>query len=354
MASRIKVAVLGATGLVGQRFIQILSKHPWFEVAYLAASERSVGRKYRDVTKWIVENNLPEDIGEMVVERIDADKIKEEGIEIVFSALPSNVALDIEVELAKKGLLVFSNASPLRLEKDVPLINGEVNPEHLGVVETQRRVRGWGGVIVKNPNCSTAILTLAVKPLLDEFGLRRIIVTTMQAVSGAGLRGVASIEIIDNIIPFIEKEEWKIENETRKILGRLVDGFIEPLDVNVYATTTRVPVVDGHLEVVYLETSRSIDVEQAINTLEEFRGVPQDMKLPTAPEKPIIVRREVDRPQPRLDRLAGGGMSVVVGRIEAKERNMLRMVVLGHNTIRGAAGAAVLAAELYCKFYGLV
>ncbi len=355
MASRLRAAVLGATGIVGQRFIQLLHNHPWIELAYLAASERSTGKRYGEAATWVLEEPMPEDMAEMEVRPIDPEEMRREGVELVFSALPSSVAKEVEIELARRGFMVFSNASPMRLDPDIPLVNGEVNPDHLKLVETQRRRRGWSGVIVKNPNCSTAILTLPLKPLHDIYGVRRVLVATMQAVSGAGLRGVPSMVILDNLIPFIEGEEWKIENESRKILGRLEGDHVEPAGFEVYATTTRVPVLDGHTEVVYVELEKQPgDAEEVMRVLEGFRGLPQELGLPTAPPKPVVVRRERDRPQPRLDRLEGRGMSVVVGRVELKASRLLRMVLLGHNTIRGAAGAAILAAELYLKTQGLV
>jgi len=356
LVERVRVAVLGVTGVVGQRFVQLLSNHPWFEIAYLAASEASAGKRYFEAVEWVVEGPLPQPVGDMVLGPPDPNAIPRD-VEVVFSALPSGVAAGIEVELAKRGFTVVSNASPMRLDGDVPLVNPEVNWEHLRLVEVQRKRRGWRGCIIKNPNCTTAILTLSLKPLVDAFGLRRVIVTTLQAVSGAGLRGVPSMAVIDNVIPYIEGEEEKVRRESRKILGRLAGEGVEEYPVEISATTTRVPVLDGHLESVHVELREPAGVEEAAEVMAGFRSKPQELGLPTAPEKPIVVRREPDRPQPRLDRLEGGGMSVVVGRLEEAHglgRGWLKYVVLGHNAVRGAAGAAVLIAELYLKLEGLV
>ncbi len=292
----------------------------------------------------------------MIVESIDPEKMPRD-IDIVFSALPSDIAADIEIALARRGFVVVSNSSPLRLEPDIPLINPEVNWEHLKLLEVQKRRRGWSGAIIKNPNCSTAILTLSLKPVYDAYGLRKVIVTTLQAVSGAGLRGVPSMLIIDNVIPFIKGEEEKIENESRKILGELRGDEVKWAEISIAATTTRVPVLDGHLESVFVELEKSATPEDLMDVMSSFRSFPQELSLPTAPRRPIVVRHEIDRPQPRLDRLEGRGMSVVVGRVRKVPQlgeTWLRYVVLGHNTIRGAAGVAVLIAELYAKIVGLV
>ena len=351
---KIPVAVLGATGLVGQRFIEILSKHPWFEVEYVAASERSAGLKYADAVNWVLSKEIPESVANLVVGSVyDVP----DNIEIVFSALSSSIAEPIEVSLARRGFTVVSNASPLRMEPDIPLLNPEVNHDHINLLKVQRRRRTWKGYILKNPNCTTAILTLSLAPILNEYGIEQLMVTTMQAISGAGLRGASAYLITDNIIPYIKKEEVKVMTETRKILGKLSKGGkVEPLNLPIAVTTTRVPVLDGHMEVVYIKTSNEVKSSEIMDTLENFKSLPQELKLPTAPSKPVIVRKEKDRPQPRLDRLAGNGMSVTVGRVEEMEElgdKWIRYVVLGHNTIRGAAGTAVLIAELYAKTMGL-
>lgn len=347
---RYKVCVLGATGLVGQRMVSILSMHPWFNVEILAASERSAGKKYREAVKWIIDEPFPENLGDIVVSKIDAEMIAKEMPDIVFSALPSSVALNIELELLKRGITVVSNASPLRMEPDVPVLNPEVNADHIELVKYQKN-RGWKGIVAKVPNCSTAILTLALKPIMDEFGIKRVIVSTMQALSGAGFKGVPSMAILDNVIPYIEKEEEKVEIETLKILGKLKEDQVEFADVKVSASCHRVMVLDGHMEVVFVETVKKADVDQVKEALREFKGNKiKDLNLPSAPNKPIVVRDEPDRPQPRLDRKEGKGMSIVVGRIrEDKALNGIKFIVLGHNTIRGAAGTAILIGELMAK-----
>ncbi|HIQ55316.1 MAG TPA: aspartate-semialdehyde dehydrogenase [Pyrodictium sp.] len=349
MGDKLRAAILGATGLVGQVFVKLLSEHPLFEISYLAASEKRVGKRYGDEVRWVLNSDIPEQVRDLVLDSLDPDKIKNAGIDVVFSALPSNVAGSIEIELAKKGLTVVSNASPLRLEPDVPLVIPEINWEHMKLLEVQRRRRGWNGAIVKNSNCTTAILVLSLKPLMDLAGLDEIYVATMQAVSGAGYSGVPSVVIIDNIIPFIEKEEAKIVNESKKILGRLAGDHVVPADFKIYATTTRVPVIHGHLEVVYTRLRREVEIEEVVKAWLQFRGVPQEVGAWLAPQQPIIVRQELDRPQPRLDRDAGLGMAVSVGRFEMLENRLLRYIVLGHNLIRGAAGNTILIAELMAR-----
>jgi len=344
------VCVLGATGIVGQRFVSLLADHPWFKLEILTASEKYVGRRYGEVVNWVIDDPLPEHVREIRVSSVSPDTIVRERPDIVFSALPSDIALKIEVELLKKGISVVSNASPMRMEPDVPLLNPEVNADHLELVRQQSR-RGWKGILAKVPNCSTAILTLALKPIADELGIRRVVVSTMQAVSGAGLRGVPSAAIIDNIIPYIKDEEEKIEKETLKILGSIEEGRVKYAEVAITASCHRVAVLDGHLEAVFIETSRRVSAEEVKEVLREFKGNKiKGLNLPTAPKNPVIIREESDRPQPRLDRKAGKGMSVVLGRIrEDKVLNGVKFVVLGHNTIRGAAGTAVLIAELITK-----
>lgn len=333
---KLRAYVIGATGLVGQRYVQLLAEHPWFELVGVAASERSAGKRYGDIN-WVLETPLPEKAAELKIDKLDVDSVPK--VDVVFSALPSEVAAKVEPELARRGYLVVSNSSNMRLEPDIPLVIPEVNPRDLELLREQRK-RGWSGGIIKKPNCSTTILDLPLKPILDEFGIVRLHVVTMQAVSGAGFSGVASMAILDNLIPYIRGEEEKIVNETKKIFRR---------DLEIYATTTRVPVVDGHTEVVYVDTERDFDIEGVLELMAKFRGLPQELGLPTAPEAPIIVTKNPDRPQPRLDRMAGNGMSVVVGRARKLGARKLAFVVLGHNTIRGAAGNAILATELLIK-----
>jgi aspartate-semialdehyde dehydrogenase len=343
-----KVAILGATGAVGQRFIQLLQNHPWFEIGVLAASERSADKKYREACNWILESEIPDDIGEMTVVDANVKSVEKAGnIDIVFSSLPANVASQVEEEFAKK-YPVFSKASAHRLKEDVPLIIPEVNPDHLTLVSIQKKRRGWNGFISTDPNCSTIQLAITLKPLM-AFGVKRVVVSTMQALSGAGYPGVASLDIIDNVIPYIQSEEEKIELETLKILGKFDGVKVHPANIQISASCNRVDVKDGHLECIFVELETKPNVEEVKEAFESFRGEPQELKLPSAPENPIIVRDEPNRPQPRFDRDLGGGMSIVVGRIRHDPVLTIKYICLGHNTIRGAAGAALLSAELAAK-----
>lgn len=346
--SKRKVAVLGATGAVGQRFVQLLSGHPWFKVEVLAASERSAGKKYVDAARWILDSEMPEEVKKMIVVETDLDSVEAAGdIDLVFSSLPANLAGAIEEIYAEK-YPVFSKASAHRMEEDVPLLIPEVNPEHLALIPLQKRRRGWKGFISTDPNCSTIQAAITLKPLMT-FGLKRVLISTMQALSGAGYPGVASLDTIDNVIPYISNEEEKMESETLKILGSFKNGSIQRADIKVSASCNRVSVKDGHLESIFAELSEEVNTSEVKETLESFEGVPQQLNLPSAPEHPIIVRDELDRPQPRFDRYAGGGMSVVVGRIRRDPVLSVKYMCLGHNTIRGAAGAAILSAELAVK-----
>ncbi len=345
---RLKVALLGATGMVGQRFVKLLANHKMFEIAVLAASSRSAGKKYRDAVHWCIEGDLPEEVADMRVVKVELENvIKEDRIDLVFSAVPSEVAREVEPEFAKVGIPVISDASAYRMEEDVPILIGEVNSDHLKLVKRQAR-RGWKAFIVTSPNCTSNALILSLKPLKDHFGIRRILVSTMQALSGAGWTGVPSMAIIDNVIPYIRNEEEKVEREALKILGEFDGERIIPADFKISASCHRVNVLEGHLETVFVELKSKADPEEVKKVMRSFRGRPQELKLPTAPEQPIIVRDEPDRPQPRLDRYAGSGMSIVVGRIRRDPvlENGIKFLVLGHNTIRGAAGNAVLNAEL--------
>ncbi|MCS7113913.1 MAG: aspartate-semialdehyde dehydrogenase [Nitrososphaerota archaeon] len=343
-----KVAVLGATGVVGQRFIQLLHNHPWFEIEVLAASEKSAGKSYGEACTWVLEGDMPHEIAEMHVVNTDVKSVERAGnIDFVFSALPSDIAAPLEEEFAKT-YPVFSKASAHRLEEDVPLLIPEVNPEHLELVKIQRERRGWNGFISTDPNCSTIQLAITLKPLM-QFGLKKVVVSTMQALSGAGFPGVPSLSIIDNVLPYIPGEEEKIELETLKILGRLDNSKIQPASIKVSASCNRVNVKDGHLECVFAELEEDTSIEDVKEAFRNFKGEPQMLKLPSAPEKPIIVREEKDRPQPRLDREEGKGMSIVVGRIRKDNVLTIKYICLGHNTIRGAAGAGLLSAELAAK-----
>jgi len=342
---RHEVAILGATGAVGQRFIQLLDGHPWFDVSVLAASERSAGKKYRDACSWKLESEMPKEASEMTVVNTDLKSVKESAsIDFVFSALPGELAGPVENEFAPE-YPVLSKASAHRLEEDVPLLIPEVNPEQLDLIPIQRSNRGWKGFISTDPNCSTIQLAITLKPLM-AFGLRKILVTTMQALSGAGYPGVASLDIIDNVVPYISKEEEKLEVETKKILGTFDGSRVKPANIILSPSCNRVNVKDGHLESVFVELESEPSVEEVKEAFRNFLGEPQRLKLPSAPERPIIVREEVDRPQPRYDRNAGRGMSIVVGRVRKDPIMTAKYLCLGHNTIRGAAGAGILSAEL--------
>ncbi|MDI6888545.1 MAG: aspartate-semialdehyde dehydrogenase [Methanocellales archaeon] len=340
---RIKVGVLGATGAVGQRFIQLLAEHPWFELSALTASERSAGKKYGEIARWRLDVSLPDEAKGIEVlptspEKVDAD--------IVFSALPAAIAKEVEPKFAEAGFLVASNAGAYRMESDVPLMIPEVNPDHLGLVEVQKENRHWDGCIITNPNCSVIAMALSLKPLM-KFGIKGVHVATMQAVSGAGYEGVASMAILDNVIPYIAKEEEKMETEAQKILGKFDGTKVKNADFEVSASCNRVPVMDGHTEAIWVSMRNRPRLSEVRDAFTKFKC--DEVKgLPTAPKKPIIVRDEEDRPQPRLDRDAGKGMSVSVGRIR-EYTDGVKYIALGHNTIRGAAGASVLNAELFYK-----
>jgi aspartate-semialdehyde dehydrogenase len=342
MAAKIPVAILGATGAVGQRFVRVLADHPWFDVAALAASERSSGRPYSEVCNWVVQGDAPLSVGEMIVQPLEPNL----PAKIVFSALPASVARKIEPLFAQAGYVVCSNASAFRQEPGVPLLIPEVNSDHLVLVQRQRAERGWSGLIVTSPNCTTTGVVMPLKPLDDAFGLRRVFAVSMQAVSGAGYPGVASLDILDNVVPYIDGEEDKIEVETRLLLGRIVDGQRVEADVVVSAHANRVPVLDGHTICLSLGFQNRPTVEEAITALANFRGPDVVRDLPSAPEHPILVRFELNRPQPRRDRDALGGMAVTVGRVRECSLLDLRLVSVSHNTLRGAASGSVLNAEL--------
>lgn len=339
---RIPVAVLGATGMVGQWFVKLLLDHPWFEIVALSASDRSTGMPYGMAVRWIFPGEIPERVRELPVLPAKPDL----PARIVFSALPGDVAGPIEEEFARAGYIVSSNARAHRYDPDVPLLVAEVNPDHLALVEMQRRRRGWKGFIVTGGNCSTVQLVLALEPLRRRFGVEAAVVATMQALSGAGSSGVAGVSILDNVLPFIPGEEEKIAREPRKIWGRPTPDGIEEAEVRISAHCHRVATLDGHLEAVSVKLSRPATAEEVVEAMRGFRGLPQKLGLPSAPAQPIVVRHEPDRPQPRLDRDAGGGMSVVVGRIRPCPVLDWRLEILGHNTVRGAAGGAILNAEL--------
>ena len=346
MSYKRKVAVLGATGAVGQRFIQLLQGHPWFQIEVLAASERSAGKKYGAACNWVMESNLPKEIAEMPVANADVESVEKAGnVDLVFSSLPGDLAGPVESEFAAL-YPVFSKASAHRMEQDVPLLIPEINPDHIDLVKVQQKSRGWKGFISTDPNCSTIQLAITLKPLM-QFGVTQIIVSTMQALSGAGYPGVASLDIIDNVVPFISGEEEKMEAEALKILGAFKGKVVQNADFKLSASCNRVNVKDGHLESVFIKTERDPSMEEIEIAFADFKGEPQKLKLPSAPKHPIVVRHEKNRPQPRFDRDTGCGMSVVVGRIRKDPIMTFKYMCLGHNTVRGGAGAGILSAELY-------
>src|SRR5437899_1146045 len=342
MATKTPVGILGATGTVGQRFVQLLEDHPWFEVAWLAASERSDGRPYGEAARWRLKTALPSRIAEMRV----SSAIPEGAPKVIFAALDSRVAAELEPRLAESGHAVISNSSALRMQKDVPLVIPEVNPEHLKLLECQAWRRKSGGFVVTNPNCSAIGLVLALAPLDRQFGLETIMAVTMQAVSGAGYPGVASLDILGNVIPYIAKEEEKMEEETRKLLGRLNGSSIQPGAFGMSAQCNRVAVEDGHTESVSVKLKKKARPEEIITAWNEFRSVPQELRLPSAPQQPVKYSGAPDRPQPRFDSDSGNGMTTTVGRLRPCGVLDWKFTVLSHNTIRGAAGAALLNAAL--------
>ena len=341
--NKIPVAILGATGLVGQRFITLLANHPWFEIAELAASDNSVGKKYGDAAKWQLPFEIPAALAQMTVLPCDPEKVQ---APLVFSALPTDIAGDLEVAFAKRGAIVSSNASPHRMGADVPLVIPEVNADHLALAQVQKKKYNSKGFIMCNGNCTTIHLVLALAPLHKHFGLKKVLVTSMQALSGAGYPGVASLDIIDNVIPFIGGEEDKVEQEPRKFFGALKGDTIELADIRISAHCNRVATRDGHMETVSVEFEHKPKFDDIVAAFDEFRGLPQELHLPLAPEHPTVYRREKDRPQVKLDRDAEKGMASIIGRLRDCNVMDYKFVLLGHNTLRGAAGATVLNAEL--------
>jgi aspartate-semialdehyde dehydrogenase len=345
--AKIKVGVLGATGAVGQRFIQMLDGHPWFEIAVLTASDRSIGKKYRDACKWLLRGGMPASVADMTLVPTEPDAI-DRSVRVLFSAIPSGAAGAVEEALADAGFAVCSNASNHRMDPDVPLLIPDVNPEHTGLIPVQQARRGGRGFIVTNPNCTSTHLVCALKPLQDAFGLSAVNVVSMQALSGAGYPGVASLDILDNVVPYIGGEEEKVEAEPRKLLGTLADGAIVPADILVSAQCNRVAVRNGHLEAVSVRLVRKAGLDEVAAALANYSAEPQRLRLPTAPDPAIVLFNEVDRPQPRLDRLVGKGMATSIGRLRPDPLFDYKFIVLGHNTIRGAAGGSILNAELLC------
>jgi aspartate-semialdehyde dehydrogenase len=338
---KIEVGILGATGMVGQLFIKFLDGHPLFEVTWLGASDRSAGKTYAHAAKWHLGGIAPEGVRHRVVEECKPGNAPK----LLFSATDASVATEIEQAFAGAGHVVVSNSKNHRMDRDVPLLVPEVNPDHLQLVKGQKATRGWNGQIVTNPNCSTIVLTMALGPL-KPFGIKRLIVTTLQAISGAGYPGVPSMDIVANVIPFIGGEEEKMQQEAQKIMGDFKDDHVEPLAAKVSAHCNRVPVVDGHTVTVSVEFGNKPSEQDLLEAFKNFRSVPQERDLPSAPRHPVIYMPENDRPQPRKDVERHRGMACFVGRLRECPVFDYKFVALGHNTIRGAAGAAVLNAEL--------
>lgn len=352
-----RVAIIGVTGAVGQEFVLALNKHPWFEVKQIAASERSSGKKFVDairdpnsgILKWHLREEIPEYVKNMIVESVD--DIKVENLDLIFSSVESEAAREIETKFAK-DLPVISTSSAYRYEADVPILIPGINDDHAELLNVQRKNRGWKGFVAPLPNCTTTGLAITMKPLLDKFGAQRIIMTSMQAMSGAGRSpGVSALDITDNIIPYIPKEEEKVRLETGKILGKLINGKIESADLKVSCTCTRVPVIDGHTESVFVETAKHADPESVRIAMQEFSKNISVIGLPSAPEKYLVVHEDPTRPQPRLDREMGGGMSTVVGRLREDTvfENGIKYVLFSHNVKMGSAKGAVLLAEMLYK-----
>ena len=341
--SKRPVAILGATGAVGQAFVRLLADHPWFEIAEVAASERSVGKSYAEATHWLGAGPIPERIARLTVVPCEPGAVR---APLVFSALDAAAAIEIEAAFARAGKLVLSNTSSYRMDADVPLVIPEVNPDHLDLIPIQRKRRGWTGAIVTNANCAAIPSAVALAPLHRKFGVRRVVAVTMQAVSGAGYPGVPSLDILGNVIPHIGKEEGKIETEINKMLGGFDGAAVAPAPFVVSAHANRVAVENGHTVCLSVECDRAVTPEQAADALRAWTGHADARTLPSAPERPLIYTDEPDHPQPRVDAMLGRGMSVVAGRMRRDPVFHIKFVVMAHNVIRGAAGAAVLNAEL--------
>ncbi len=339
---RLPVAILGATGMVGQTFVRLLADHPWFRVTTVAASERSAGRTYADATRWL-EGDMPEAVRGLIVQPCDPTALSES---VVFSALDSGPAHEIEPAFARRGAVVLSNAKSYRMAPDVPLLIPEINAPHLALIDTQRQLREWPGAIVTNANCATIVLAMALAPLHAAFGARRLFVATMQAVSGAGYPGVSALDILGNVIPYIGDEEPKLESEGQKILGTFTGTSISHAPFVVSAHTNRVPVEHGHTVCVSASFDTLVTPDAALEVLRSWRGHEASWGLPSSPPAPLVIHTSADRPQPRRDVHSDGGMSVHVGRVRSDPQFHIRLVAMGHNVSRGAAGASVQNAEL--------
>jgi aspartate-semialdehyde dehydrogenase len=345
MSNKIPVAVLGATGAVGQRFVSLLENHPWFEVVALTASDRSEGKTYGEAVNWVVPGDIPANVRDMVIRKSDTGASLGSEARLVFSALPTDAAKEIEPALAAKGYLVNSNASAHRMGEDVALLIPEINPDHVRLIDSQRAKRGWPGLLIAAPNCAVTGIVFPLRALYDAFGLSQVHAVTMQAISGAGYPGVSSFDILDNVIPYIKGEEDKVEEEPRKLLGTLADGRIDYADFTVSAQTNRVPVMDGHMAALSIKLASKASIEDVRAALASWQAPAAVLDLPSTPEHPLILRDEADRPQTRRDRNAGGGMSISVGRVQPCPVLDVKLIVLVHNTLRGAAGGALQNAE---------
>lgn len=339
---KIPVGILGATGAVGQRFVQLLAEHPWFEITALTGSDRTSGGIYGEVCRWVLDEDPPESVRDMTVSSTELTL----NARILFSALPSHIARELEPALAEAGYIVCSNASAYRQEPDVPLIIPEINADHIKLLENQKTNRGWDGLIVTSPNCTTTGLAMSLHPLHQAFGVGQVFVTSMQAVSGAGYPGVPYLDIVDNIIPYISGEEDKLQSETRLLLGGIEGGKRQPAEFLISAQTNRVPVVDGHTLSIALKLNRKASLEDVLRVYNDYRGHQDVQNLPSTPQVPVLVRTEPNRPQPRRDRDSAAGMSVTVGRIRPCPILDYRMVSVVHNTLRGAASGSIFNAEL--------
>jgi aspartate-semialdehyde dehydrogenase len=342
MSDKLPIGILGATGVVGQRFIQMLERHPWFEVAWMAASDRSEGKAYSDAARWRLKTPIPANIAKMKVSPATPDGAPK----IIFAALDSSIAAEMEPRFAEAGCWVVSNSSALRMQSDVPLVIPEVNAGHIKLIDSQAWRKKSGGYVVTNPNCSAIGLVMALAPIHKRFGLDAVMAVTMQAVSGAGYPGVASLDILGNVIPYIKNEEEKMEEEAQKLLGELNGSKIVPAPFVMSAQCNRVAVEDGHTESISIRLKKKATAEELIEGWNSYRAEPQELKLPSAPERPVVYMEANDRPQPRFDIDIGAGMTTVVGRLRPCNVLDWKFTVLSHNTIRGAAGAAVLNAEL--------
>lgn len=339
---RIPVAVLAATGAVGQRFVQLLADHPWFEITVLTGSERTVGQRYGDCVNWVIPGDPPPLVADLIVQATAPNL----DVPVVFSALPTTDARELEPVFAQAGYAVVTNASAFRMTADVPLLVPEVNADHTGLISNQQSGRGWSGFIVASPNCSTTSAILPMKVFQAAFGLEAAIMVTMQAISGAGYPGVSSMAIIDNVIPYIGGEDEKLENEPRKLLGQVSGGQMQPADIRISAQANRVPVMDGHLASVSVKLGRPASAEQAVQALQDWRPPAICAELPSSPKQVLLYRPEADRPQPRLDRDSQAGLAWTVGKVRNCQVLDLRYMAITHNTLRGAASGSILNAEL--------